>query len=133
MTSSSRTTQAQRWWPSISSEYKNVELEASADQLSYPYAWEATDGPLIDGPVHVNFGCRITLSKFATMLGNCTIIYTPLSDVEFSVCSWINPGLTIIAAERSQSVKDKDGKPSTVGRKVTIGACSWIGNDVVIL
>ncbi|WAO86352.1 Hypothetical protein NCS54_00362400 [Fusarium falciforme] len=90
-------------------------------------------GPLIEGPVHVDNGFRINVSNFANMLGNCIIIYTPFSDVRFGEHSWINPGLTIIAAERSQSVNDKNGKPLTVGRKVTIGGCSWIGNDVVIL
>ncbi|KAI8681155.1 hypothetical protein NCS55_00365900 [Fusarium keratoplasticum] len=91
------------------------------------------DGPLIEGPVHVDYGFRINVSNFANMLGNCIIIYTPFSDVRFSEHSWINPGLTIIAAERSQSVNDKNGKPLTIGRKVKIGGCSWIGDDIVIL
>ncbi|RSL61941.1 hypothetical protein CEP54_005971 [Fusarium duplospermum] len=67
------------------------------------------------------------------MIGNCIVIYTPFSDVRFGEHSWINPGLTIIAAERSESVKNKNGKPLIVGRKVTIGDCCWIGEDVVLL
>lgn len=91
------------------------------------------DGPLIEGPVHVDYGFRINISNFANMLGNCIIIYTPFSEVRFGEHSGINPGLTIIAAERPQDVNDKNGKPLTVGRKVTIGGCSWIGDDVAIL
>lgn len=139
--SSSRTIQEPRKWLSLSSECKNIELETLADQLSYPFFREMSegedepviDGPLIEGPVHVDYGFRINVSNFANMLGNCIIIYTPFSDVRFSEHSWINPGLTIIAAERSQSVNDKNGKPLTIGRKVKIGGCSWIGDDIVIL
>lgn len=91
------------------------------------------DVPLMEGPVHVEYGFRIDVSNFANMLGNCIVIYTPFSEVRFGEHSWINPGLTIIAAERSQGINDKSGKPLTIGRKVIIGGCSWIGYDVVIL
>ncbi|RSL91700.1 hypothetical protein CDV31_015412 [Fusarium ambrosium] len=91
------------------------------------------EGPLIEGPVHVDYGFRINVSNFANMTGNCIVIYTPFSDVRFGKYSWINPGLTIIAAERSQSIKDWNGKPAIVGRKVRIGRCCWIGEDVVLL
>ncbi|KAJ4234627.1 hypothetical protein NW759_001620 [Fusarium solani] len=67
------------------------------------------DGPLIEGPVHVDYGFRINISNFANMLGNCIIIYTPFSEVRFGEHSGINPGLTIIAAERPQDVNDKNG------------------------
>ncbi|KAI8682535.1 hypothetical protein NCS56_00376600 [Fusarium sp. Ph1] len=74
----------------------------------------AIDRPLIEGPVHVDYGFRINVWNFSNMLRNCIIIYTPFSEVRFGV-------------------NDKDGKPLTVGRKVIIGGCSWIGYDVVIL
>jgi acetyltransferase-like isoleucine patch superfamily enzyme len=116
-------------------------LETLADQLSYPFFREmregedepVIDGPLFEGPVHVDYGFRINISNFANMLGNCIIIYTPFSEVRFGEHSGINPGLTIIDAERPQGVNDKNGKPLTDGRKVTIGGCSWIGDDVAIL
>lgn len=140
-TSSSRTIQELQESLFLRSKYKNLELETLTDQLSYPFFGETPegqdepviDGPLIEGPVHVEYGFRIIVSNFTNMLGNCIIIYTPFSDVRFGEHSWINAGLTIIAAERSQGLKDKNGKPLSIGRKVIIGGCSWIGGNVVIL
>ncbi|KAL2690116.1 hypothetical protein Neosp_004184 [[Neocosmospora] mangrovei] len=82
------------------------------------------DGPLIEGQVHVEYGFRISVSNFTNMLGNCIIIYTPFSEVKFGEHSCIYPGLTIIAAERSQNVNDKNG--------VEIGHHSKVGHGSVV-
>lgn len=141
MTSSPRTTQEPQKSLFLKSKYGNIKSKTLVDNLSYPFYGERSEGdeelviarPHVEGPVHVEYGCTINLSGLTTMFGNCIVIYTPFSDVKFGEHSWIYPGLTIIAAERSESLKNKNGKPLIVGRKVTIGDCCWIGEDVVLL
>ncbi|RMJ08356.1 hypothetical protein CDV36_012011 [Fusarium kuroshium] len=94
-----------------------------------PGPWDL--GPLIEGPVHLDYGSRIHIAPTANIDKHCTIVYTPMADVRIGERVRILPGVTIISADCSGV--DKNGKSLTTGRDVTIGDWSWIGFDVVIM